>query len=345
MTAVRSPKRKTPRPPTIMDVARRANVSATTISFVLNGVNLREISGETQERVRTALRDLNYRPNAIGQLLRTRQSHTIGFITDQIASTPFATKVIEGAQQAAWAKGKILMIVNTFSDLKLMESAVGVMLERQVEGMIYAAMSHQEVHLPEAFHDIPLVLLDCYSENRAWASVVPDEVAGGETATEALIVKGHKRIGLINLPEGMPASIGRLKGYRRALRKHGLAFDQRLVRMSTGKADGGYQVAREFMELPNPPTAFFCATDHSAMGAYEALKEIGLRIPADIAVVGFDNQELISAYLRPPLSTVALPHYEMGRWAVEHTIRQTEKGEIIPIQHQIQGAFIERESI
>jgi len=345
MTAVRSPRRKTPKPPTIMDVARRAKVSATTISFVLNGVNLREISGETQERVRTALRDLNYRPNAIGQLLRTRQSHTIGFITDQIASTPFATKVIEGAQQAAWAKGKILMIVNTFSDLKLMESAVGVMLERQVEGMIYAAMSHQEVRLPEAFRDIPLVLLDCYSENRAWASVVPDEVAGGQTATEALIVKGHKRIGLINLPEGMPASVGRLKGYRRALRKHGLPFDQRLVRISTGKADGGYQVAREFMELANPPTALFCATDHSAMGAYEALKERGLRIPADIAVVGFDNQELISAYLRPPLSTVALPHYEMGRWAVEHTIRQTEKGEIIPLQHQIHGGFIERESI
>ena len=81
------------------------------------------------------------------------------------------------------------------------------------------------------------------------------------------------------------------------------------------------------------------------MGAYEALKERGMRIPSDVAVVGFDNQEIVSAYLRPPLSTVALPHYEMGRWAVQHTIRQTEKGEIIPIQHQILGAFIERESI
>src|SRR5258708_11204865 len=111
-----------------MDGARRAKVSGTTISFVLNGVNLGESSGETQERVRTAARDLNYRPNAIGQLLRTRQSHTIGFITDQIASTPFATKVIEGAQQAAWTKGKILMIVNTSSDLNLIDSALRVLL-------------------------------------------------------------------------------------------------------------------------------------------------------------------------------------------------------------------------
>ncbi len=345
MTSMTAPRRKTRRPPTIVDVARRAKVSPTTISFVLNGVNLREISGETQERVRAAARDLNYRPNAIGQLLRTRQSHTVGFITDEIASTPFATKVIAGAQEAAWAKGKILMIVNAFSDLKLMESAVGVMLERQVEGMIYAAMSHQKVQLPETFHDLPLVLLDCYSQNRAWASVVPDEVAGGQAATEALILNGHTRIGLINLPQGMPATVGRFKGYRRALRKHGLAYDRRLIRHSTGKADGGYQATGELMDLVDPPTALFCATDHSAMGAYEALKERRLRIPTDVAVVGFDNQELISAYLRPPLSTVALPHYEMGRWAVEHTIRQTEKGEIIPVQHQIQGQFIERQSI
>src|SRR5260370_7831629 len=109
----------------------------------------------------------------------------------------------------------------------------------------------------------------------------------------------------------MPATIGRLKGYRRALRKHGLTFDQRLVRHSTGKADSGYQVAREFMELANPPTALFCATDHSAMGAYEALKERGLRIPADIAVVGFDNHKTISPSLPPPLPPLPLPHSKM----------------------------------
>src|SRR5260370_38493505 len=103
-----------------------------------------------------------------------------------------------------------------------MESAVCVVLERQVEGMIYAAMSHQEVRLPEAFHDIPLVLLDCYSENRAWASVVPDEVAGGETATEDLIFKGHTRVGLLNLPQGMTPPLGRLQSYPHAYPQHGL---------------------------------------------------------------------------------------------------------------------------
>ena len=99
------------------------------------------------------------------------------------------------------------------------------------------------------------------------------------------------------------------------------------------------------MQASDPPTAIFCGNDQIAMGAYEALKELGLRIPEDVAVVGFDNQELIAAHLRPPLSTIALPHYEMGQWAVNYLIEQAERGEIIPVQHTIGCPYVERGSV
>ncbi len=136
------------RSPTIGDVARRAGVSPTTVSFVLNEVAGSGISEATTTRVRATARELRYRPNATARLLRTDRSHAIGFVTDEIASTPFAGYVIKGAQEAAWEAGKILMIVNTGENRKIEESAVGMMLERRVEGIIHAAMYHRAVEPP-----------------------------------------------------------------------------------------------------------------------------------------------------------------------------------------------------
>jgi LacI family transcriptional regulator len=150
-------------------------------------------------------------------------------------------------------------------------------------------------------------------------------------------------VGFTNLAPGVPAAAGRLEGYRRALEGGGLEFDASLVRHGDGGASGGYRGALELMRAAKPPTAIFCGNDETAMGAYEALKELGLRIPGDVAVVGFDNQEIIAAQLRPPLFTVALPHYEMGRWAVRHLIEHA--GETPPVQCAIDCAYLERESV
>jgi LacI family transcriptional regulator len=333
------------RSPTIGDVARRAGVSPTTVSFVLNDVAGSGIPEETRRRVRASARELRYRPNATARLLRTDRSHAIGFVTDEIASTPFAGNVIEGAQEAAWEAGKILMIVNTGENRRIEEAAVGMMLERRVEGIIHAAMYHRAVRPPADSREVPAVLLNCFSEAGSWASVVPDEASGGRTATEVLLDKGHERVGFINLHPELPAAIGRLQGYKRALEARGLPFDHSLVRNGDGTARSGYRLAAELMRAPDPPTAIFCGNDQTAMGAYEALKERGLRIPEDVAVVGFDNQELIAAQLRPALSTVALPHYEMGRWAVGCLIEQAESGKAPPTRHAIVCPYVERESV
>jgi LacI family transcriptional regulator len=336
------------RRPTMNDVARLAGVSQTTVSFVINNVADAGITDETKQRVWEAIRKLDYRPNAVAQGLRTSQSHIIGFLTDMVASSPHAGKIIEGAQDAAWAKGKILMIVNTGNNRAIAQAGVEMMLERQVEGIIYAAEYHQVVHPPKNIHEVPVVLLDCFVADRSLPSVVPDELGAGRAAAEILLSKGHRRIGLINVnhPDILPAARGRLDGYQQALAAYGVAFDPTIVRNGDGTAPSGYLRTFEIMQASNPPTALFCCTDRIAMGAYDALRELGLKVPHDVAVMGFDNEPLIASYVRPPLSTMELPHYGMGQWAVNYMVEHAgQTDDSNPIQHQLPCPYIERASI
>ena len=199
------------------------------------------------------------------------------------------------------------------------------MLQYEVEGVLYAAMYHRVVELPATLAGVPTVMLDARSEDPAVPAVVPDEVAGGRTAVTELLRSGHRRIGFATNRDDIPATHGRLKGYQDALRDAGISFDPRLV--VAGESDrpgGGYQAARTLLSLPDPPTALFCFNDRMAMGAYRAAAELGLSIPADLSVIGFDNQEIIADGLYPGLTTVALPHYEMGQWAMRTLLRLIE---------------------
>jgi LacI family transcriptional regulator len=176
---------------------------------------------------------------------------------------------------------------------------------------------------------------------------VPDEIQGSQRAVELLFKKGHRRIGFAKDFNPVPAAVRRLKGFSQALAAYGIPFEEELVQVGESTTAGGYQATMALMRLSDPPTAIFCYNDRMAMGAYHALQELNLSIPNDVAIVGFDNQELIAADLRPPLSTVALPHYEMGQWAVDHLIglitNQIQTDE--PVQYLIECLLIERESV
>ena len=327
-------------------VAKLAGVSQTTVSFVINNVESASIPQETRERVLAAVSELNYRPNMVARSLRTQRSGLIGLISDEIATTPYAGGVIEGTQDTAWDSNKILVLVNTKKNRDVEKIAITMLLERQVEGVIYAAMYHQPVSPPEILREVPSVLLNCYDEARSFHSVVPDEFSGGQTATEVLLAKGHRRIGFINFRDPIPATVGRLAGYRASLSAHGVPFDQNLIVLNNGRADGGYRGAQQLMQLAAPPTAIFCFNDRTAMGAYDALRKLNLRIPDDVAVMGFDNQELIAAHLYPPLTTVELPHYEMGAWAARHLLTLVEDTRADqPYQHKIEPRLIVRQSV
>ncbi|HVL25715.1 MAG TPA: LacI family DNA-binding transcriptional regulator, partial [Thermomicrobiales bacterium] len=307
---------------TIKDVAREADVSITTVSFVLNDAKRANISQETRERVLAAAAAPNYRPNAAAATLRTNRTHSIGFITDHIAASVFAGDIILGAHQAAWEAGMLLTIINTGNDLGVTTAAIEMLIERRVDGIICSTLAHRIYDPPNVIGEVPAVLLNCADRDGRYHSVVPDEVQGGFLATQALLQAGHRHIGFLNFhntdefANGYPPEQGRLAGYRHALADHGVGFRPDLVIPAGFEVRDGFEATRVLLERDAEITALFCGNDRMAMGAYYALTEAGRRIPDDISVVGFDDQQLISTNLRPALSTVALPFADLGRQAV-----------------------------
>jgi LacI family transcriptional regulator len=308
----------------IRDVAAHAGVSVTTVSHVLNDVPGKRISPETRDRVRRAAEELGYAPNGVARSLRLQRSQMIGLVSDEIATTPHAGQIILGAQDAASKHGWLLMLVNTGVDVEFEAAEIQALRQRQVDGFLYARMYHQVVALPPSLAGVPTVLLDARTTDPSIPSVVPDEEAGGRAATRELIYHGHTRIAFLNNVDDIPATSGRLAGYRAALAEAGIQFDGRWVVAGSSDTDGGLSAARQVLSGPDRPTALFCFNDRMAMGAYHAAAERGLRIPDDLSVIGFDNQELIADGLRPRLTTLALPHYDMGAWAVETLIRRID---------------------
>ncbi|MBC9822612.1 LacI family DNA-binding transcriptional regulator [Terrabacter sp. MAHUQ-38] len=324
---------KTPKT-SMRDVAAAAGVSVTTVSHVLNDVPGKRITADTRDRVRAVAQELGYRHNHLARGLRLGRSQTLALVSDVIATTPFAGQMVLGAQEAAAKVGWVLMLVNTSRDPALEAREIRSLLERQVDGFLYATMFHRIVEVPELLVDTPTVLLDARSASGSVSSVVPDEVSGGRTAVEELVRHGHRRIGFLTNVDDIPATAGRLEGYRQALAAAGIALDETLVAADTSDSYGGERAARRLLTRTDRPTGIFCFSDRMAMGAYHVAAELGLRIPQDLSVVGFDNQAFVADGLRPELTTLALPHYEMGVWAVEQLLQEMDLAAPVTPSHQ-----------
>jgi LacI family transcriptional regulator len=313
----------------IRDVAAAAGVSVTTVSHVLNDTPHTRTSDETKSRVREAATRLGYQPNRLARGLRTQASGMVGLLTEEIATTPHAGRIILGAQEEASRHNLTLAIINSRlqSDADVEPTEVQAFLDRQVDGIIYATVYHDEVILPEQMHAVPSVLIGARDRDGEVPSIMPDERAGAESVIDLLVRTGHRRIAFAASSVDVPATRGRLRGYRDGMRAAGLDADAHLVE-AVSEAAGGYEATMALLDNgrapEDRPTAVFCYNDRMAMGAYRAAEELGLKIPDDISVVGFDNQQLIAENLYPALTTVALPHYEMGAWATENLIDAIE---------------------
>ena len=334
--------------PTIKDVAALASVSPTTVSMVLNAVAGARVAEGTRRRVVHAAETLGYEAHPLARGLRTQRSQTIGFITDLVASTPYAGQMIQGAQDAAWRVGKVLLLVNTGRNQALERQAVRTVLRHQVNGIIVANMFHGITKVPSLNPARPLVLLNGIPAEGVVPYVVPDEIAGGAAAATELLEAGHRRIAYVAEWRDIPAVELRLRGYREALDRYKAQFDPVLVLREEPGAAGGYRGVLRLLDLPEPPTAVFCFNDSMAMGAYRAAAERGLRIPNDFSVVGFDDHPLIASSLAPGLTTVGLPHYEMGEWAVETLLELVEGATATtgrPLQMLMPCPLVRRDSV
>ncbi|MDN3029142.1 LacI family DNA-binding transcriptional regulator [Streptomyces sp. S.PB5] len=318
--------------PTSKDVARLAGVSHTAVSFVFNGRAEGNLSPATQERIRQAAARLGYRPDPVARGLRRRRTAVIGLVTDEIASSPFAGRLLRGAMETAWDSEHLVLTIDSGGDLAKEDAAVAELLDRRVDGIIYAAMSLRRVRVPEGLHRTHSVLANCVPEDDSLPAVIPAERAGGRTAARLLLDEGHRRVAMIGGQDDI-ASAERLRGFRDALRAEGITVPKDHVLRTGGEISGGYEGALRILEGASPdqrPTGVFCYNDRVAAGVLHAATRLGIAVPEQLSVVGYDDQEHMAAHLTPALTTVALPHRAMGEAAARLLLDSIDTGRTPP---------------
>ena len=339
--------RKTTKRVTMMDVARAAGCSQATVSIVLNNVTDIKISPELRAKVLDAARSLGY---GLGSPVRRAamedlRGGCVGFIVDQLATTPEAVNAIEGARHESWENDVTILVAQTQGRAEHEKKALDRLLRAGAQGIVYMSIFTRRVSLDAAFDDlpVPLVLLNCYTSDHRFPSVVPDETNGGRLATATLVRMGHSRIGTITGETFMEAAQDRLVGYREALAEADIPYDDRLVVEGNWTPSSGFEAAQRLLALEDRPTAIFCQNDKMAMGCFNAISEAGLRIPGDISVIGYDDDEL-SRHMRPQLTTLELPHRPMGAWAVRHLGKRPIATTASHRVHKVACSLVERAS-
>ncbi len=335
------------RSPTAEDVARLAGVSRTTVSLVLNGVSGIRIRAETRQRVLEAAARLNYRPHAGARHLVRGRSEVIAFVMrqtpDQIFADAFLPEVLRGLSGTLREASLHLLIFPLSPDQAPEETAL-LLQERRVDGMILSGPRFEDQEWLERWgQEIPVVLLG-HLAGSALPSVDVDNAQAAAMATRHLLGLGHRRIGLItNAPLSYTASYERWLGYRRALEEAGVPYDETLVAFGAFTPASGAAAMERLLALPDPPTAIFVASDVVAFGALQAARRRGLRVPQDLALVGFDDVPL-AAYVDPPLSTVHLPAEDLGREAGRLLLQWIQEGRPPTTRIRLATGLIVRQS-
>jgi LacI family transcriptional regulator len=307
---------------TIYDVARRAEVSPATVSRVVNG--RANVDAGLAERVRRAMSDLDYRPNEVARNLRRSRTSFWAVIISDIGN-PFFTAMFRGVQDVAQPAGFSVLLCNTDNDPVREEQYVNATMAEQIAGVIISptAASPHVQRLVDA--RVPVVVIDRRLTDTLVDTVLVDNDHGAELATGHLIDSGYRRIACITGPADLYTAERRLEGYRRALEKAGRPYDESLVRYADFRQDGGRTAMASLLAAQDRPDAVFVTNNMMTMGAMECVLDQELSVPTDIGVVGFDDVPW--TLIRPALSTVVQPTYELGRAAANMlTARMAEPG-------------------
>jgi LacI family transcriptional regulator len=340
------PQRTRRRGATMTDIAALAGVSQTTVSLVLNNALGARLTVHTRQLVLEAARQLGYRRAARHGAARpiVADAKTIGVMVDELSTDPWCAIAIDGIREKALEYGVTVSVAITQADPEMEQTAHAQFRDMPLLGLIYGTIQTRRISPAPMFTHQSTVLLNCHVADRSLLSITPRETLGGRTATQHLIQAGHWRIGLITGETWMDAMSDRLKGYRQALAAHDIPFDAELVRPGNWEPSTGYAQTYALMKLADPPTAIFCANDLMALGCFDALKEMGKRIPDDVAVIGYDDRE-IAQFLRPALTTILLPHYDMGVLAAEYLIDHVRRPRMRPAQIKVDCPLVERASV
>ena len=304
---------------TMKQIAERTGVSVSTVSLVLNGRDKGRVKPETARKVRNTAKTLGYRPNPMARSLRTSKTGMLGFISEEVATTPYAGAIIQGAQDAAAERGYMLLTVSTDGGIRESEQ-IQALKRYGVDGFLFAKMYDQEVDLPQTLRSCPAVVVNAVERADRCPSIAPDEFLIGYDATRHLIESGCRRVAYLGTTQDLPAQADRMRGYQAALKEAGLPASKALIRLVGFNQEAMDQV-NDLVDGQHPD-GVFCFNDSRSFYLYQAAAARHLIIAVDLNLVGVDNHQVVAETTAPPLTTVELPHYEMGFWAVRRLLAQ-----------------------
>lgn len=328
-------------PATLTEIAKVAGVSVATVSRVLNNVD-HPINEKTRQRILKLAQELNYQPNLVARSLRIDSTNTVGIIVESMMS-PFIPPIISGIQDRLKPAGYLSFILNTNGDPNIEIESLNMLNNRQIDGILFVATWDRSPKTVEQMTSKPHVFIHRHFNSFADNCVAVDERWGARLAVSHLVNLGHQRIAFINGDADWDASIFRLKGYQDELKSRGIPYDPDLVTNQGWESEHGRSGIDTLFNKGASFSAVFASNDLLAMGAIHALQDRGLRVPQDIAVMGYDDRAF-SSFVRPAISTVTLPAYEMGKEAAILLLRMM-KGEIKSSRVvEVRGRLLVRES-
>jgi LacI family transcriptional regulator len=323
------------------DIAKATGFSVPTVSRVITNSNY-PVNSETRRKILAAAQSMGYKPNLSARSLRTDRSYTIGILADDLLS-PFTPSIVRGIQDYLNEQDYLSLIVNSDWNPELEEEAIRTLVSRPVDGIIFVEYSHLAVSAILEDSDKPHVFVHRLFGTPIKNSIVPDDEYGAAQVVRHLFNLGHRRIAYINGPESWHSSKKRLSGYRAELAANGLEFDPGLIQPGDWEFEGGYRAAQNLSGLSDPPTAIFAANDLMALGAIHAIQDQGLNVPGELAVVGYDNRDF-TKIVRPKITTMSMPVYEMGWAAAELLLKQIAEGREEVDEIKIKGQLFIRET-
>lgn len=328
---------------TIYDVAREAGVSMATVSRVVN--NNPNVKPQTRKKVHEAIERLGYRPNAVARGLASKKTTTVGVVIPDISNANFA-EVARGIEDIANMYHYNIILTNADKRKEKEIRVVNTLLEKQVDGLLFMGGAVTEDHLL-AFQtsNVPIVLCGTTDEKNAYPSVDIDHEAAAFDAVNLLIQEGHRTIAMISGTLQDPSTgYARFQGYRKALEKAGIPYREEYVRVGNYKYESGIEATQYFLSLPERPTAIFAATDEMAIGAIHCIQDAGLKVPDDISVIGLDNSR-ISSMVRPLLTTVAQPMYDIGAVSMRLLTKLMKKESVDTAKVTLPHEMVVRQSV
>jgi LacI family transcriptional regulator len=326
---------------TIEEVSHLAKVSTATISRVIN--NSGPVHAQTRNRVLKAIEELGYKPNPMARGLALNRSGGIGVSIGSLGS-PYFGQLLMGTEQVITASGRHLLVSTGNSDAKLEQASVRFLTERQADALIvHTDDTSDETLISWAAGPVPLVIFGRYISELADSCIYLDNESGGYLATKHLLDNGHRQVAHIAGPLDAQDSRARLHGYRRAVEQAGLAFAEDLVVEADFAEDGGSRAVHRLLNRNLRPSAIFAANDQMAVGAMRALYELGLRVPDDVSLVGYDDV-VFAAFLVPGLTTVRQPLFEMGQAAAHLALRKLGQKEP-EVKQKFEPELVLRQSV